>query len=153
MRLYVVRHAHAGSRSAWRGDDRDRPLSDKGEKQALGIADELGARPIERVVSGPATRCRQTVEPLAERLGLRVEIDRRLDEGRDGHEALALAEELSEVEAVICSHGDVIPDLLHILATHGTTFRDPMVWPKGSTWALRWEDGRITKARFIATPG
>ena len=95
----------------------------------------------------------QTVEPLAERLGLEVEIDRRLDEGRDGDGALELAMELCDAEAVLCSHGDVIPDLLHLLATRGTAFRDPMVWPKGSTWALRWEDGRITKARFIPTPG
>jgi 8-oxo-dGTP diphosphatase len=153
MRLYVVRHANAGSRSTWRGNDRDRPLSDKGEKQALGIADKLGSRPIRRVVSGPAARCVQTVEPLAERLGITVEIDRRLDEGHDGEDALELATELRSAEAVLCSHGDVIPDLLHLLANRGTVFRDPMVWPKGSTWALRWEDGRITRARFIPSPG
>jgi 8-oxo-dGTP diphosphatase len=152
MRLYVVRHGNAGSSSAWDGPDTERPLSRKGEKQALGIADGLSTRPIARLVSSPSKRCVQTLEPLAERLGLTVEIDARLDETSSGTDALALAHALRHAEAVVCSHGDVIPDLLHVLANQGTVFRDPMVWPKGSTWVLRWDGDRITKARFVAPP-
>jgi 8-oxo-dGTP diphosphatase len=152
MRLYVVRHAHAGSRSSWPGDDRERPLSAKGEKQALRIADLLESRPIARVVSSPSRRCVMTVEPLAARLGVAVEIDRRLDEGGNGDDALRLARELLPDESVVCSHGDVIPDLLHVLATSGTQFRDPMQWPKGSTWELRWDGDVAARGVFHAPP-
>ena len=41
MEIHLVRHAHAGNRSAWRGDDRVRPLSAKGRAQADAIADAL----------------------------------------------------------------------------------------------------------------
>jgi 8-oxo-dGTP diphosphatase len=153
MRLYAVRHAHAGSRSSWRGDDRERPLSSKGEKQALGIADQLGDRDITRLVSSPSLRCVQTLEPLAAQLGLEVKIDDRLDEGNDAEAALEVADELRDTNAAICTHGDVIPDLLHHLAAAGTRFRDPIQFPKASTWELRWDGKAFKDARYIPPPG
>jgi phosphohistidine phosphatase SixA len=151
MKLYVVRHAHAGSRSAWHGADADRPLSRRGRKQAAGIADHLAGVGVARLVSSPSVRCLQTLEPLAERLGLPVDADDRLLEGADGEQALALAGELSKegTAAVVCSHGDVIPDLLRILHTRTTRFKDPLVWPKGSIWVLTRDGERWTKARYI----
>jgi broad specificity phosphatase PhoE len=150
MRLYVVRHAHAGSRSAWVEDDRTRPLSKKGWRQATALADRLGDVGITRLVSSPSLRCVETMRPLADRLGLVIDDDDRLAEGEDGEGALALADELCRTgsEAVaLCSHGDVIPDLLWELRGIGTTFHDPLVWPKGSVWEItssgtRWTDGR-----------
>ncbi|MFW6010105.1 MAG: pantoate--beta-alanine ligase, partial [Actinomycetota bacterium] len=37
MTLLLVRHADAGDRAAWTGDDRARPLSATGREQALAI--------------------------------------------------------------------------------------------------------------------
>ena len=42
--LYLVRHAKAGERRLWDGDDLDRPLSPKGWKQADLLATRLAAR-------------------------------------------------------------------------------------------------------------
>jgi 8-oxo-(d)GTP phosphatase len=154
MRLYVVRHGHAGSRSQWDGHDESRPLTTKGRRQAEAIADALAPVAPGRLVSSPHRRCTQTLDPLAVRTGLPVEPDPRLAEGSDGVDALALADELCKEHdaAVVCSHGDVIPEMLRILKATTARFKDPFVWPKGSTWVVTWNGERWTKARYIPPP-
>jgi len=44
--VYLVRHAHAGNRSSWDGNDGERPLSPKGRQQAAGLSAWLAAAPI-----------------------------------------------------------------------------------------------------------
>jgi phosphohistidine phosphatase SixA len=151
MKLYVVRHGHAGSRSAWEGPDDARPLSRRGHKQAMPLPDQLSGVGLSRLVSSPSMRCVQTLEPLAQRLGLRVDADDRLLEGAGGDQALVLAAELSKerMAAVICSHGDVIPDMLRILKAGTTRFKDPFMWPKASIWVLTRDGARWSKARYI----
>jgi broad specificity phosphatase PhoE len=154
VRLYVVRHAHAGSRSRWDGADESRPLSAKGHRQAQGIAKALAAAGAKRLVSSPHRRCVQTLEPLADRLGLAVDVDPRLAEGADGTDALALADELRDQHdiAVLCSHGDVIPEMLRILKATTALFKDPFIWPKASTWVITADGDGWRKARYIAPP-
>jgi broad specificity phosphatase PhoE len=155
VKLYVVRHADAGSRSAWDGDDALRPLSKKGRRQSAGLADLLAGGGIARVVSSPAVRCVETLVPLAERLGLTVETDWRLAEGNRGDDALAVADELMALGevAVVCSHGDVIPDLLSELRIAGTTFRHDLTWPKASVWVVSSNGSRWKEADFLPAPG
>jgi phosphohistidine phosphatase SixA len=154
VRLYVVRHAHAGSRSAWEGPDEARPLTNKGHRQSDAIAAELAAAGISRLVSSPYRRCVDTLEPLARHLELAVESDDRLAEGADGVAALELADELAKEPeaAAVCSHGDVIPELLRILKATTTRIKDPFIWPKASTWAVTWDGACWSKARYIAPP-
>ena len=82
MGLYLVRHAHAGRRSAWKGNDAERPLSDRGRAQAAGILDLIPVR-VTAVLSSPAVRCVQTVEAVAERAGLPLQLEAGLFEGSD----------------------------------------------------------------------
>jgi len=107
MTTILLRHASAGDRSAWSGDDRLRPLDEAGYAQALALVDALAERGIARVVSSPYVRCVETVEPLAAALGLAVELDGRLAEGEGGAGALALLAELAGA-GVACTHGDVV---------------------------------------------
>jgi phosphohistidine phosphatase SixA len=157
MRLYVIRHAHAGSRSSWEGSDAERPLSKKGRRQAARIADQLAEAGITRLVSSPTERCLQTLEPLGGRLGLAVDPDPRLREGATGEDALGLAAELSTVNgqaAAVCSHGDVIPELLRELRhSNATRIDEPMVWPKASTWIVSWDGQRWATASYAPPPG
>jgi phosphohistidine phosphatase SixA len=152
-KLYVVRHADAGQRSEWKGPDASRPLSHRGDRQAKGLADLLAEGGITRLVASPSTRCVQTLEPLGERLGLRVEPDDRLAEGTGARGALDLAEELSATAGVLCSHGDVIPDLLEALVHKGVKLRDELRWQKASTWVLSRDGDRVTKGRYLPPPG
>lgn len=153
MKLYVVRHAHAGSRSAWSGDDdRLRPLSPKGHRQAAALADTLTGAGIGRLLSSPSLRCVETLIPLADQEGLAVEEDQRLAEGSDGAAALSLAEELRRADhdaALLCSHGDVIPELLTQLKVAGTVFHDPLTWPKGSVWVVQSNGTHWAEARYL----
>ena len=133
-RVYLVRHAHAGDRAAWRGDDAQRPLSDKGWRQAEGVAKALADKGITRVVSSPSLRCVQTLEPLAARLGLQVDVDDALLEGSDPADALALLERGETLAA--CTHGDIVPGVLDLLRSAGVKLDGPATWPKASTWVL-----------------
>lgn len=100
----LVRHASAGERSRWDGDDRLRPLDARGRRQAAALVEPLRATGARRVVSSPYLRCVETVEPLAAALGVAVERDERLAEGA-GRAALAV---LSDDGVVACTHGDVL---------------------------------------------
>jgi 8-oxo-dGTP diphosphatase len=104
--VILLRHASAGDRAAWTGDDRLRPLDERGREQALALADRLRARGVERVLSSPYVRCTQTVAPL----GLEIVPDERLAEGAPIEEILEL---LNSAEATVaCTHGDVIEAVL-----------------------------------------
>ena len=151
MPVYLVRHAHAGNRSGWRGDDADRPLSDRGHAQAVGLAHLLGVRGIERISSSPARRCIQTVEPLADELGLAVELDKRLSEGSAVREALDLVLG-SGPNHVLCAHGDLIPSVMRRLVSQGMRAGSPDRCQKGSVWEIELDHGRPVKARYRAAP-
>lgn len=146
--LFLIRHAHAGSRRAWRGDDVERPLSEKGARQAAGIAELLGGLAVGRVLSSPAVRCRQTVEPLADRLDLRVEDRPELREGADPTKAIRLLEELTEKRAALCTHGDVMPEVVQLLARRGMDIEGPTGNDKGSWWEITRKGDRFLTARW-----
>ena len=150
MDAFLVRHAKAGSRRRFDGDDQLRPLSRNGRPQAEGIAELLAHRDIARVLTSPYTRCIQTVEPLAAHLGLEVEVDENLGEGNEWTHALELVERAAQPIA-LCSHGDVIGDLMHQLAARGVPLDDDRI-EKGSTWVLQVEEGDIVKARYLPPP-
>jgi phosphohistidine phosphatase SixA len=135
--LLIVRHAHAGRRGAWAGDDRDRPLSDRGRAQARALVPLLqGYRPA-RVLSSPSVRCHATVGPLAEALDLPVEAVDELAEGH-GHEAVALVERMAGASAVLCTHGDVAAALLDGLAAgRPEEQRRELRLEKGGAWVVR----------------
>ena len=95
MSLYLVRHAKAGDRQHWEGKDHLRPLSKRGRQQADALADALADDGITRIVTSPFVRCRETVEPLARRLGIEMETSDALVEGAGSHDALDLIEKLA----------------------------------------------------------
>ena len=65
--FYLVRHAHAD----WTPDE-NRPLSTRGREDAGRVADILEPYPIGAIYASPYRRARQTIGPLASRLGLPV---------------------------------------------------------------------------------
>jgi 2,3-bisphosphoglycerate-dependent phosphoglycerate mutase len=73
-RLFLVRHCEPT------GQDAAAPLTAAGETQAVLLADYLEMVGVDLLVSSPYTRARQSIAPLARRLGLVVEIDDRLAE-------------------------------------------------------------------------
>jgi broad specificity phosphatase PhoE len=146
--VYLVRHAKAGSRRNWSGKDSQRPLSKPGQRQAAEIASALADAAITRIVSSPYVRCVQTVEPLASACGVTVDVSDALAEGAPVADAAALLDKLAREQSVLCSHGDVIGDLLMHLADHGVRIGDFRL-EKGSAWVLDTDDGRVISARYL----
>jgi 8-oxo-dGTP diphosphatase len=152
MAVYVVRHAKAGDRAEWKGDDRLRPLTKSGLEQAAALAERLKDEPIDRILSSPYVRCLQTVEPLAARRKLPIEPRKDLEEGAGGESVIRLMQESGGQNLVLCTHGDVTEELLERLVEQGVVARTAARNEKGGTWVLYDESGEITSARYLPAP-
>jgi 8-oxo-dGTP diphosphatase len=104
----LLRHASAGDREYWDGDDFHRPLDARGRRQAAELVELLRPFKVHRVLSSPYVRCIETVEPLAAALDLPVELNDRLTEGAGPGAGLLLHED----GVVCCTHGDIIESVL-----------------------------------------
>ena len=105
MPLIVVRHAWAGKRSEWEGDDGKRPLDARGEGQAQELVERLASWPIDEIHTSPYTRCVQTVAPLAAARGLEPILRDELGEEQQYNGGAGLLRELADRDAVVCGHG------------------------------------------------
>ncbi len=151
MTLYLVRHGSAGVRDDADPHDDDRPLDETGHLQAERLAEWLRHEGPTAVFSSPFRRCRQTVEPLAKVLGVEVVVEDRLAEGTSVEDAWELLVGLAGTSAVLCSHGDVIPELVSRAQRRGMIVPGKSGCAKGSVWTLRHWDGE-TFATGIYTP-
>ena len=152
MPIYVVRHAKAGDRAEWEGDDRLRPLTESGRRQADELAAWLKKEAIDAILSSRYVRCLQTVEPLAEQHKLPIEPRKDLEEGAGGESVLQLVSTFKGRNVVLCTHGDVVEELLEHLIAQGLVSRARAQLEKGSTWILDETDGQITGATYQAAP-
>jgi len=149
--ILLVRHAHAGARSAWDQRDSERPLSDKGRHQADALAAHVAGTRLDRVLSSAAVRCQQTVAPLAHQRDLDVEVHPAITEGATAGAATTLIRQLAAdgARAALSSHGDVIPAVLRALADDGVAVDTSHGVPKGTYYELDVTDGAVTGARFV----
>jgi phosphohistidine phosphatase SixA len=148
--LLVVRHADAGDKSSEQDQDRLRPLSPHGHRQAEGLVFRLEDYPIERILCSPTLRCYQTVEPLARDRRLQIETVPALGVGASPAQLLDLFWDLELRGSVLCTHGEGIGLLLTRLLADALLAEDPLEWPKGSTWLLERIDRRQVRGRFLA---
>jgi len=146
--VVLVRHAKAGKRSAWSGDDRLRPLDKAGRRQARGLIGFLSAFAPSRVVSADRVRCEHTVEPFAHAAGLDVEIDPAFSDEAYADDPDAAATRVLDVAksasaVVISSQGSAVPGLVSRLA--GVADASAR---KGSAWVLSLADGAAASADY-----
>lgn len=119
--MLLVRHACAGSRAEWRGDDRLRPLDERGRKQADALVDALSAYPLSRILSSPYDRCVQTVEPLARACWIEIEIRDELGEERQLDDGAELVRSLLDADVAVCGHGGLSDILVDVSQKKGQT--------------------------------
>ena len=150
--LYLVRHAKAGNRSQWDSDDSARPLTGRGRRQSIAIAERLAPFATGSLISSPSLRCVQTLEPLAKRLGTTIVVDEKLAEGAGFDGAVDLLATLPD-GSVLCSHGDVIPDTIAALKRRRCEIVGEPDWRKASVWQLhRGVAGAISEATALPPP-
>lgn len=120
-RLILARHAHRDTSDR----EADNGLSSKGWEQARSLTRRvllaLNSQPA-RILSSPKTRCRETLELLAQARGADVGTEPLLDEQHpdesfaDFHKRIEKFQQnwLSSSESiwVVCTHGDWIPAAL-----------------------------------------
>ena len=147
-----MRHAKAGSRGHWTGDDRQRPLSKKGIKQAEALVQVLAPFPITAVYSSPFLRCVQTVEPLARARKLPLKQTPSLAEGHGLAGAMELIGDPKLDEVVLSTHGDIVWELVEELVKRRIVKPGEGGFEKGSTWVVDFDDGSFERARFIPAP-
>ena len=125
MSLLLVRHAWAGHSDQWDGDDELRPLDERGTQQARALVSLLEPFEVERILSSPATRCVDTVVPLAASRGLDVEVRDELRDQRQGLDGPGLVHSLAGAPVVVCGHGGL-----------ETALGFDMPWKKGAVLVL-----------------
>jgi 8-oxo-(d)GTP phosphatase len=149
--VVLVRHARAGKRAEWHGNDNDRPLDDVGRRQAQHLAHFLARFSPDRLYSAHPVRCVQTLRPLADALGCEITVDGTYSDAAYAAQpdtavdaVVALAE--PGCVTVVSSQGDAIPGLVERLAPEvesGTT-------KKGAAWVLGFRDGKPVSADYYA---
>jgi 2,3-bisphosphoglycerate-dependent phosphoglycerate mutase len=123
-RFFLVRHCEST------GQEASAPLTAVGQRQAGYLADHLATLGVNLLVSSPYTRAQQSIAPLAQRLGLPVEIDTRLAE-----RVLAAA------------------PLTHWREAVRQTFVDlDLTWPGGESSRIAMARGRATIDALLARP-
>ncbi|WP_127497385.1 NUDIX hydrolase [Actinoplanes solisilvae] len=149
--VVLVRHAHAGERKKWTGNDALRPIDPTGEQEAERFAALCGPIGPERLFAATPLRCKQTLEPLAATLGgAPIVVDGAFAEPADADEAPAKAklsaERLLDLRdgggvPAICSQGKIIPHLLATLLDEDDA--EPYKTAKGDSWLLTWCGERL----------
>lgn len=156
--ILIVRHASAGSRGEWEGDDRLRPLDEGGRLQAEQLVRFLSRYEVDELISADFVRCVQTLEPFAEAVGLPIKEEPLFSElgypGAESEAVLAIRSWARSGEStVICSQGDVIPDLVARIAREDhVDVPDPLPCKKASTWVLSFDGNRLFSAEYFPPP-
>jgi 8-oxo-(d)GTP phosphatase len=152
--VLVVRHGTAGSKARYRGDDTKRPLDKNGRAQAEALVAQLLVFGATEVFAADRVRCQQTVEPLAEELGVHIRNEPALTEEAYAKNPKRARNRMLQIARrsgtpVICSQGKVIPDLIAWWCEREGIRPDKSRNHKGSTWVLSLAAGRLVAADHI----
>jgi len=147
--LVVLRHGHARSRKAWRGDDRERTLDKSGDYQAEVVVPLLAAYGVTVVLSSSSTRCWSTLTPYADVADLDIEVTRMLSE-EDASEA-KVAEQVQGLmarkePAVLCTHRPVLPWVFSALGVPEQKLEP------GAMFVAHHRNGRVLACEHHAVP-
>jgi 8-oxo-dGTP diphosphatase len=159
--LILVRHASAGDKDDWAGDDLQRPLDDEGAQDALRLAGLLACfAPSARVISSPALRCVETMRPYAAGFGGCVEAEAALAvPGRAGDFSLTRTDSGETLRqlfrdlvaagrpTVVCLHRENLPTALaaacSALGAPSPVMDPDQSLPKGGFWVVHSAAGQL----------
>jgi 8-oxo-dGTP diphosphatase len=148
----LLRHASAGSKRTWSGEDLDRPLDPGGAADGERLARLLSCFGSCRVISSAAERCVATVRPYAALTGVPVEIDADFTvspAGAGAAGALKRARQIVDdgLPTVVCAHGENLPPLLHaVCAELGAKPPKGPPLRKAAWWVLHAAGGTLAGA-------
>ncbi len=111
MKLFLLRH---GDRSSGYGDV---PLSTEGLRQAQALAESPALQKVDLILCSPKIRTQQTIDPIAEKLGVPVQIENALDQRKSIETESEFTQRIltfldhcaanfSQKNILLCSHSD-----------------------------------------------
>lgn len=133
----LMSHAHAAGHTEVDALDSFRALSPVGWTQAEGLSAELcGVVDLRCLLSSPSLRCRQTLVPLAQTLGLDIDPVPELSRsaGVDGVLRLLCSE--TAHGAVLCTHPEMVAGALRRLRRDGVALGLSITTTAGSAWLI-----------------
>jgi 8-oxo-(d)GTP phosphatase len=151
----LLRHASAGRKNDWPGDDLLRPLDSRGQADAVALARLLACYAPQRVISSPAERCLGTVRPYAGQIGATIAAEPAFMVGGRPDRAEAARRCVTALIAdaepmLLCAHRENLPVLLdQALAALGERAPDgqgpEQDWspPKSGFWVLHAGDAKL----------
>lgn len=156
-RVLYVRHAKAADRRGWQGEDRIRPLTKKGRRQAEALVDVACGYGVKSLSSADPERCSDTLAPTAEALGLETAVDASLGDAalEDGPRTVmdALVRASAAPVSAVCSQGVVIPAVVTGLAADEGIEIEDLRAKKGSVWVLHFNAAeKLLGADYLASP-
>jgi broad specificity phosphatase PhoE len=163
--IVFVPHMDAGDRDKWDRPQDERPLSELGHKQAAALSSELAKwTGITHLYASAALRARETLEPLAAKLGLEIEIMTSLSERRPGESDAAMGQRgeraLEEIVrrvgtgvAVAASHGDIVPAAVDRIAQRRRLPRVPRLENRGQWYAVAIRSDLSLEIELCEAPG
>lgn len=144
----LLRHAHSVDRESWLGDDGDRPLTEKGQRQVTSLVASLHVFDIKEIHSSDAIRCLSTASPIAEKFGLRPVINSDLSEyvySRDKDRAtLYIKNLLKRDEAIlVCGHNPILSKIVKKIARKLDMKSEDFSLGKGDAFIIHRSKGKI----------
>jgi phosphohistidine phosphatase SixA len=151
--LSVVRHAEAGDRERFVGDDSLRPLSRQGRRQANALSRRLSESSLDLITS-PYLRCVETLSPISSRLRRAMMLASWLVEGEPADEALyQLIELTGELGGLVaCTHQDVMVGMFDVAVAAGAAPSSQPIFDKAATAEFTIVSGKVVAVSFVAPP-
>ena len=171
LTIELVAHMDAGDRRSWTQEQNLRPLSDLGRRQSQLLCDAIATEPFDALFSSPALRCRQTIEPLAQRFGLEITLLDNLHEtdgfqapgdwpghfqpsdapiggayaaGRMARAMIEITQRHKAGRIAVCTHGDTAPAFAaFLIGAHGVDL-EPPPGSRGTWYTLRLDGESVT---------
>jgi phosphohistidine phosphatase SixA len=151
--LSVVRHAEAGDRERFVGDDSLRPLSRQGRRQANALAKRFGESSLDLITS-PYLRCVETLSPTSSRLRRAMMLASWLVEGEPADGALSQLIELTgEIGGLVaCTHQDLMVGMFDVAIAAGAVPSSQPIFEKAATAEFTIMGGKVVAVSFVAPP-
>ncbi len=153
----LLRHAKAITRDEWQGDDDDRPLDSLGSYQADRLVPIYEVYKLEQIHSSDAIRCFDTVNSLARKLNITLEVSGKLSESaykKDKEKAFDYCKDLIKADKsiLICSHNPILPKLFNKLTKKAEVEADDEKLQPADSWVIHRNGKEIIQVDRLDAP-